>query len=576
MCLCPVVIVHAQLDEPILARVHDVVVVADTMTEQTVRVYFTLQDVLGITYAEPVPSRATLFNDGLAESSVRPADAPPRLTVLIDASDEAVALEDNIRVRTAEFLRALPENAIVEVYQYNIEVIQLLYDSTDGDAAAEAVVMGYNPVEGGSACLYDALYRRMEAMNPAERDAIIVIAVAGDNSSASLCDETSAESVIERSQAIGVPVYAGLLVTTTDHTETITLASETRGIVYFDSVENLQTTLANLNAALENQFVAEFAFCGEANRNSATFEVEAGDAVFLDFVIIDFQYDCMPTVGRAPTLLETSIGEDTPTPTDTASPTRTATQSELDALYLTATALEAAIIEATGPAFSVRDATATPETTTEPISPITDTDANATPDQPSFPLITIIVIGIAVLVPLGIFLLSRGRKSGADEPQQAYTPPVNPPAPTAAAAPDTIQVFISYRRVSSGTLPLLVAEKLERQGFDVFVDVNRSDSAGPFPERLLREVEKRHVFICLLADDTLDSDWVMREIRHAVSLGKPMIPVFQEEWTVTTSDDPAVLHMLQYQGVHILNRKMLFIDAAIEQLSKLIRSSITN
>jgi len=40
--------------------------------------------------------------------------------------------------------------------------------------------------------------------------------------------------------------------------------------------------------------------------------------------------------------------------------------------------------------------------------------------------------------------------------------------------------------------------------------------------------------------------------------------------------DKAVLHMLQYQGVHILNKKMLYINDSIRDLGALIRSSMTN
>src|SRR5437773_406572 len=94
-----------------------------------------------------------------------------------------------------------------------------------------------------------------------------------------------------------------------------------------------------------------------------------------------------------------------------------------------------------------------------------------------------------------------------------------------------ITVFVSYRRRESATLATLFAREMEARGIkNVFVDTRVTDGAGPFPNRLLAAIEACQVFVCLLGAETLNSDWVRKEIEHAHTLGKPMLPVFQETY----------------------------------------------
>jgi hypothetical protein len=136
------------------------------------------------------------------------------------------------------------------------------------------------------------------------------------------------------------------------------------------------------------------------------------------------------------------------------------------------------------------------------------------------------------------------------------------------------KVFISYKRDPSFALAKLISEKLKQTDIDVFLDVERMDSAEPFPKRLLREIENADVFICLLANSTLDAPWVQREIEHAYTMRKPMIPVFQESYAAPAEPlSHEVAALLDFQGVPVLDKRGLFVDESIAKLARMVKET---
>ena len=97
-------------------------------------------------------------------------------------------------------------------------------------------------------------------------------------------------------------------------------------------------------------------------------------------------------------------------------------------------------------------------------------------------------------------------------------------------APDRkLRVFVSYRREADSGWAALFADKLTTEhGLDVFVDRHRVDSARQVPEKIEAAIRECDFFVCLLAKSTLESAWVLEEIRIADAAGKPMIPVIHE------------------------------------------------
>lgn len=134
-------------------------------------------------------------------------------------------------------------------------------------------------------------------------------------------------------------------------------------------------------------------------------------------------------------------------------------------------------------------------------------------------------------------------------------------------------LFISYRRKPSAALALLIQEKLKnKHAVDAYVDTTRTDSTKvQFPDRLMQAIADAPVFLCLLADSTLDSEWVMKEIQRAYELKKFCIPVFQESYVPPAQPTDAVNYLLNHDGVHVLDLKNIFIDESIDRIAALAR-----
>lgn len=145
------------------------------------------------------------------------------------------------------------------------------------------------------------------------------------------------------------------------------------------------------------------------------------------------------------------------------------------------------------------------------------------------------------------------------------------------AAPAKPYVFLSYQRATSGPWALLFKNELERQfGYDVFLDVGQRDTAGRFPRKIEQAISRCSVFVCILGETTLASEWVLREIELASAGKKPMVPVFQEgfQHPRDTAAQPAhVQDMLTYDGVKLLDRQNIYVEATIKSLAEAIRQS---
>lgn len=134
-------------------------------------------------------------------------------------------------------------------------------------------------------------------------------------------------------------------------------------------------------------------------------------------------------------------------------------------------------------------------------------------------------------------------------------------------------VFVSYRRNPSTALAHLLHETMERRGLDVYVD-SRDLDAGYFTPKLLNAIAKRDAFLCLLAETTLESEWVCKEIEHAHNTQRLLIPVFQEGF-IRPEPPPneSVEALLQSNGVKIFERSGGTIDAEVSSLADLILKS---
>ena len=141
-------------------------------------------------------------------------------------------------------------------------------------------------------------------------------------------------------------------------------------------------------------------------------------------------------------------------------------------------------------------------------------------------------------------------------------------------------VFISYQRdPSSGWAVHFATELKRRYQITAFVDTQRLDSAVRFPARLKSAIQDCDVFVCLLAGSTLQSKWVQEEIRLAWENNKLMIPVFQESYCQPDPSEhlePHIETLINFDGLHLLDRRNLYVEHTIEQLAKMVTESVRN
>jgi serine/threonine protein kinase len=138
------------------------------------------------------------------------------------------------------------------------------------------------------------------------------------------------------------------------------------------------------------------------------------------------------------------------------------------------------------------------------------------------------------------------------------------------------EAFISYQRETSAPLAMYFADRLKAQGINAFIDTEGIDRAGRFPPQIERAIEDTDVFICLLADTTLQSGYVVEEIRAAHRFEKPMIPVMQESFGAPPRAvaDEAVAALLAHQGLPVLDRRNLHLEHTATDLVRLVKSAI--
>ena len=109
----------------------------------------------------------------------------------------------------------------------------------------------------------------------------------------------------------------------------------------------------------------------------------------------------------------------------------------------------------------------------------------------------------------------------------------------------------------------------ERHAITSFMDISPVDVAERFPARLEHEIRECDVFVCFLSKDTLQSDWVRREIALAQKYRRPMVPVVDHAF-VRPPDlaDDAVKELLEYDFLPLHTD---FVNEAIARLADRVK-----
>jgi len=125
---------------------------------------------------------------------------------------------------------------------------------------------------------------------------------------------------------------------------------------------------------------------------------------------------------------------------------------------------------------------------------------------------------------------------------------------------ESYDAFISYRRESGSDLASLVRTELEKRFYKkVFLDVKELQ-VGRFDEKLLKEIEEAPNFILILSPGCLDrcankSDWLKREIMHAIKTNRNIIPVMKEDFKFPSNEQwklfPTAMQIIKsYNAAH--------------------------
>lgn len=98
----------------------------------------------------------------------------------------------------------------------------------------------------------------------------------------------------------------------------------------------------------------------------------------------------------------------------------------------------------------------------------------------------------------------------------------------------TNSVFISYRRDVSGIHVLAIYQHLSAHNIDAFYDIE-DIKAGQFGEVILGQIAARPYFMPVFAPGTLDrcvnpTDWVRREIEHAINIRRVLVPLHTHDF----------------------------------------------
>ncbi len=145
---------------------------------------------------------------------------------------------------------------------------------------------------------------------------------------------------------------------------------------------------------------------------------------------------------------------------------------------------------------------------------------------------------------------------------------------------DHYDAFISYRRESGSDLASLIKSQLESRFHKrVFLDIKELQ-VGKFDEKLLLRIEETANFILILSKASLDrcvnkSDWLKREIMHALKTGRNIIPVFTEGFIFPTDEVWALLPPEMHRDLPTLNGvtySHIYQDDAIRKIASYMKT----
>lgn len=139
------------------------------------------------------------------------------------------------------------------------------------------------------------------------------------------------------------------------------------------------------------------------------------------------------------------------------------------------------------------------------------------------------------------------------------------------------QVFISYRNDLGSNFARLLYERLQRDGYSVFFDIESMQN-GKFNCQIVEEIEGCNDFLLVLSKGALDrctneNDWLRKEIEYAIICEKKIIPILGCGFSFPEFLPESISQIKYYHGVHENNE---YFDAVIDRIERLLSTKCSH
>lgn len=127
-----------------------------------------------------------------------------------------------------------------------------------------------------------------------------------------------------------------------------------------------------------------------------------------------------------------------------------------------------------------------------------------------------------------------------------------------------VRIFLSYRRAPTWGQARAIANDLEARGAEVFFDVD-SINDGHFATVIAEAIRRCDYFVLVVAPDTLQSEWVQREVLAAQQANKMIIPLLVNGAVLDAAQMPESLRFVgSYNAIQLIPE---YYNEGIERLA---------
>ena len=110
-------------------------------------------------------------------------------------------------------------------------------------------------------------------------------------------------------------------------------------------------------------------------------------------------------------------------------------------------------------------------------------------------------------------------------------------------------VFISYSRKDSAIVKKF-ADELSKAGYSGWMDVDGIESGDEFKKKIVSAIKESKVFLFFSSESSNASPWTVKEVKVAVLLQKPIVPVRLDD---ALYDDSLLLDLAGLDYIELQN-----------------------